>query len=118
MSSISLSELEDIEGFTGSALVDTTSGLALAMAGSDPDLEFAVAGNTEVLMAQRKAAKALGIKSGLEDLLVTMDTEYHIIRPLTRNPELFIYLVLDKSKSSLAMARHVLKRFENNLDFS
>lgn len=118
MAKLDLAALNELDGFQVAALVDSESGLALATEGTGVDLELAAAGNTEVINAKRRVAKTLGITENIEDILISLTGAYHIIRPLERNENLFLYLVLDRSRSNLAMARHALKNFEQELDFS
>ncbi len=119
MSNLTLEKLNTLAGFVGAALVDSDSGMALATSGGGGiNLELAAAGNTEVIRAKRNVAKMLGISDAIEDVLITLTSQYHLIRPLESNPLLFLYVVMDRSKSNLAMARHELKSFEKTLDFS
>lgn len=118
MAKLNLDELASLDGYVAAAIVDGESGLALAMNGEGIDLEMAAAGNTEVVRAKRRVAASLNLNDNIEDILITLGKQYHLIRPLERNQNLFIYLVLDRKKANLAMARHTLKGYENNLDFS
>lgn len=113
-----LKEAMEIDGALGVALVDLDSGMALGMIGGGRiDLEVAAAANTEVVRAKGRAMTALGLDEQIEDILITLETQYHLIRLLQRRqgPDLFLYLVLEKTKANLAMARHKLRRIEADL---
>ena len=112
-----LKEAMQIDGALGVALVDSNSGMALGTAGSpmDLDLEVAAAGNSSVVQAKLRTMADLGLQQSIEDILITLDKQYHIIRPLARQNTFFLYLVLDRSRANLAMARFKLARIEQDL---
>ena len=112
----SLEELMQIDGASAAAVVDSNSGMVLGKAGGGGlDLDVAGAGNTEVVRAKMKTMKSLGLKDNVEDILITLGKQYHIIRPMTERPGVFIYLVLDKAKASLALARIKTAEIESSL---
>ena len=113
----SLNGLLQIDGAMCAALVDSNSGMMLGSAGSGLDLEIAAAGNTEVVRAKMKTMKNLGLGEKIEDILITLNKQYHVIRPVVAKPGLFIYLVLDKAKANLAMARRSCQDTETALAF-
>lgn len=103
------------DGAIGAALVDFESGLCLATAGNPGiDLELAAAGNAEVVRAKKKIRDKLGIRDKIEDILITLDSQYHLIRMVGSN--MFFYLVLVRDKANLAMARRELAGIEKELD--
>jgi hypothetical protein len=118
MAKISLEPLRALDGYIASALVDSESGMLLAGDGSGFNLDLAAAGNTEVIRAKRKVANSLKLNDTIEDILITLNRQYHLLRPLESNQKLFLYVVLDRAKSNLALARHELRTFEKSVDFS
>jgi len=118
MAKVSLTPLTGIDGYLGATLVDSSSGMILGADGGGPvNLEIAAAGNTQVVRAKRKTMESLGLKDSIEDILITLKGQYHIIRPLASDDTFFLYVVLDREKSNLAMARHEIRAFEKTLNF-
>ena len=107
-----LNQLLQTEGAMCAALVDYNSGMLLESVGSGVDLEMAAAGNTEVVRAKMKTMKSLGLSDSIEDILISLGKQYHIIRPVEKHDGLFIYYVLDRARSNLAMARRKLLEAE------
>jgi hypothetical protein len=113
----SLNGLLKADGAMCAALVDSNSGMMLGGVGTGIDLELAAAGNTEVVRSKMKIMKSLGLNDTIEDMLLTLGKQYHIIRPLQAKTGIFIYLVLDRAKANLAMARRACQEAEASLSF-
>lgn len=101
-----LGDLLVFDGSIGVALVDGQSGMVLGEAGSAGNLGLSAAGASVILRARLDTNKALGRGQDIADVLITLSSQVQIIHPLSRNPNLFLYLIGDKAKSSLAMARY------------
>ena len=83
MSKLQLDDLNNLAGFVGAALVDSDSGMAMATAGGgNVDLEVAAAGNSEVVRSKRRVAELLNLNDTIEDILISLGKQYHLIRPL------------------------------------
>lgn len=117
---IALKEAMNIEGAIGAALVDMNSGMALGTMGGNRefDLNVAAAGNTDMVRAKLRTMEMLGLSGRLEDILITLTGQYHLIRPLTSRTGdgLFLYLALDRKRANLAMARRQLQVVEAGLE--
>ena len=115
-----LKEAMNIDGALGASLVDWESGMSLGAIGGGKylDLDVAAAGNTEVIRAKMRTMESLRLDDTIEDVLITLSKQYHLIR-LLRSPRngqgLFLYLVLDRERANLALARHNLKRIESEI---
>ncbi len=101
--------LETLLSFDGAmcvAVVDSETGMILGQAGSGVEMELAAAGASVILRARLASINALGSSEEIDDVLISLTSQVQIIHPLPSNPSIFTYLIGDKSKSSLAMARY------------
>lgn len=112
----SLQDAMAMDGAVAAALVDWQSGMTLGTAGGMTlDLDVAAAGTTDVVRAKLKAISNLGLDDRIEDMIVTLSSQYHLIRILEKDQSLFLYVVLNKEGSNLAMARYKLTQIERTL---
>ena len=117
---VALKDALQVSGAIAAAVVDQHSGMALGTAGGGKELDITVAAaaNTEVLRAKLRTMQMLGLREKVEDILVTLESQYHLLRPVTgrSGQGLFIYLALRRDTANLAMARHRLRAIEQSLE--
>ena len=111
-----LKEAMSIDGALGASLVDWESGMSLGAVGGGKylDLDVAAAGNTEVIRAKMRTMESLRLDDTIEDILISLSRQYHLIR-MIGNSGLFLYVVLDRQRANLALARHSLKLIEGGI---
>lgn len=113
----SLADIMNINGAIGVALVDWRSGLCLGAlgGGTEMDMHVAAAGNTEVVRAKQKVMSDLKLNDTIEDILITLGHQLHIVRPLRKYNNLFLYAAFHKDKANLAMTRYKMEEVESKL---
>jgi hypothetical protein len=112
----SLDAIMELDGAIGAALVDSNSGMTLGSTSANGfPIEVAAAGNTDVVRAKLRVARELGLADSIEDILITLESQYHLIRPLNSSPGLFLYIALKRNQSNLGLARHKLAGVERNI---
>ncbi len=111
----------NIDGALGIASGDWKTGMCLGFKGTnspafpEANLELAVAGNTEVIRAKMRVAESLKFTDSIEEILIILETQYHLMRLLKTINGLFFYLALDREKGNLALARIKLNQIEGDL---
>jgi hypothetical protein len=95
----------EIPGFIGASLVDLESGMTLGTKSmrADFDLAAASAYNSEMVKQKQKIMRALSLKTTLEDMLITLGDQIHLIKMVS--PTSFIYLAADRATTNIAIVR-------------
>jgi len=114
----SLRKIRGLDGFIATCVVDSNSGQMLESEKGETEVNLGLAaiGNTEVVRAKRTTMETLGLDDSIEDILITLGTQYHLIRLLPQKDGFFVYLMLDKARGNLAMARYMLSEISNELE--
>jgi hypothetical protein len=107
----------NVNGFIAVAVTEIETGLSYGNITVDPsfDPELAAAYNLEVVKAKLSAVKALNLKQDIDDILITLTNQIHII-DISPNKKFMIYLAADSAKANLGMTRAVLKKHKLELE--
>jgi len=107
-----------VEGMLGCAVVDSTTGLVLARESrgeSVVDMDLAGAACAQVLRAHRHAARSMGLPDQVDEVITSAGSRQQVIRAVSRQPELFLVVLLDRQHTNLALARYQLMELERGL---
>jgi hypothetical protein len=111
-----LDEIMEIDGAIGGAIVDYNSGMTLGtIGGRDLDMELAGAGNTEVVRSKKNIVHDLGLDEEIEDILISLESQYHLIRMSEKHGDVFVYLAIDRSEGNLGLARRSIDQIVDRL---
>jgi CheY-like chemotaxis protein len=103
-----LEPLRFTQGFLAAALMDRGSGVLHATGDQSPaSREMAVALG-RLLEHQQALLQRLQLQDEIEDILITLGKQYHLIRPMRSRPGVFFYLTVDRARANLALARLTL----------
>ena len=97
----------DVTGVIATAVVDLESGMTLAAKSNRAEFDLAVASayNSELVKQKMKIMRALNLKSTLEDMLLTLSDQFHLIKFLPGGTS-FLYLAADRAGTNLAILRN------------
>jgi hypothetical protein len=100
----------DIPGFIAASLVDLESGMTLGMKTARPDFDLTAASayNSEMVKQKQKIMRALNLKTNLEDMLMTLGDQIHLIKLVS--PTTFIYLAAERGTTNIAIVRTVVQK--------
>lgn len=95
----------ELPGLIATSLVDLDSGMTLGVKSNRPDFDLGAASayNSELVKMKFKTMRTLKLKSTLEDMLLTLSDQIHLIRMVT--PATFLYIAVDKVGTNLAIVR-------------
>lgn len=114
-----LNELMDIDGAIGGAIVDYENGMTLGtIGGRGLDMELAGAGTTEVVRSENDIVHDLNLNEEVQDILISLDNQYHLIRMCERHEDVFIYLVIDRDDGNLGLARREIDQIDEQLELT
>ncbi|MFH6966269.1 hypothetical protein [Flavobacterium sp. FlaQc-28] len=107
----------NVNGFIAVSVTEIESGLSFGNLTIDPafDPELAAAYNLEVVKAKLNAVKALNLNQDIEDILITLSNQIHVI-DISPNKKFMIYLAADAKKAYLGMTRAVLRKHKADLE--
>jgi len=109
----------NIDGAIGAAVVDYENGMTLGtIGGRSLDMELAGAGNTEVVRSKKNIIHDLGIDQEIEDVLVSLNNQYHLLRMCDNHENVFIYLAIDRSEGNLGLARRKIDKVDKKLELT
>jgi len=107
---------KNVPGYIAVAVTEIKSGISYysnsAIADFDPELASAF--NLEVVKAKLNAINALGLNETIDDIMITLSSQIHII-DVADNNEYFIYLAVDSTKANLGMTKALLNKYKKEI---
>lgn len=106
----------NVSGFIAVSITEVKTGISYysLSANSSFDPELASAYNLEVVKAKLNAIKALGLDQKIENIMINLSSQIHII-DISEAGDYFIYLAVDANKVNLGMTKALLNKYKQDI---
>lgn len=112
-----LKTIMELDGVISASIVDIFTGIPIIQISNKPEeFELYCAYMVEVVKSHKNFLSKLNIQDKIEDIIINLNNNYHIVTFILKQDNLFIYVVLDKENSNLGMTRLVLMKIEEELE--
>lgn len=109
-----LADAMAIEGAQGATLAVWELDLSLGAVGPG-GAALERSGNSRVMRALLTTMTRLNMRTDVQDVLISLDGELHILAPLAHHGELSLSVAIDAARSNLALARHRVQKLVRDL---
>lgn len=112
---IDISGLRRVSGFLGGWLVDGGTGSVLAAEGDEGDPEHEAAMSAAIGLGRANLRALETVDDQVDDILVTLGAQVHLIRPLAQTPRTFLCVAMASDSANPGLARVQLRRVEQSI---
>ena len=116
--STTLRELLAHPGVLGCGIAELATGTAVAIEQRDAlssDLEPAASACAQVLRSQRLASRSMGLGDPIDEVIIGAGARQQVLRPLARQPGFFLFALIDRGQTNLAVVRFRIREIERAL---
>lgn len=105
-----VTSLRRLDGYTAAMLIDGQSGVVVGGDGdgAHPDMQIAATGYCEIYRLERDLVATIGVTDHIEDVVITLSSQYHLLHAIPNHPSLLLCVVLDRHTANLGLARYAI----------
>ena len=104
-----------IDGCALACLIDASTGMVIASMQDEGtiNLPAAAGGAADIANVVALLSGELATGDGLEDVILTFNHRFHVIRPISpdTDAQILLLVILDRMRTNLAMARRAIREF-------
>jgi DNA-binding response OmpR family regulator len=113
---VMLEKLENLSGFMGACVGELKKARVLAFRNQTPiDWEKIMPLHQVFFLQHYALLRRIALHEQLQDIVITSESDFYIVRPCMQYPNLFFCVLLEKQRANLALARMTLAEADQQL---
>ena len=112
-----LSSLQQVPGFVAAGLMAMPDKTLLNYLG-DQTFKNVCGDYADILTTKQSVLDGFGDEEIIEEIIFTLNSHVHIIHPIRRGRDWFVYVTFARTRSNLGIARHIIRVLEQRPEYN